>query len=222
MPFVVHTSSRLDSATGVALRSHSIAEQGNGLYSVQCEFVCRASNSAKVDALFFPDAEPPIYPATVNKQYLLANRLFMSARDIKTENGLSFISASYVSGVTRQGRFGYVFTERESLVTAFVPIAYTTDGNLVAWVEFAYTPMVVTHEFVQVGNETTANLPPPETKQLYSLAFATGGGYGLNPTAFAEQRINAWRRTDESSTQSAAPSVAVKQVRHFIAEGGDD
>jgi hypothetical protein len=217
MPSLVHASSRLTGSPGVALVSHSVSEQANGLYSVSCEFVCRATNSLAVDNLFYPDAEPPVYPSAVNKQYLLSGRLFMSDREVKTENGLSYISASYASGITRNGSFGYISTERESLVYKFYPLALDTDGALRSWIALSYVPIVITHEYVQVGNEKSAVFVPPQPDDLYALiAFSGVGVFTTTVEKFARNLIRPLARTDDTARTSITPSVIVKQTRYYI------
>jgi hypothetical protein len=217
MPSLVHASSRLTGSPGVALVSHSVSEQANGLYSVSCEFVCRATNSLAVDNLFYPDAEPPVYPSAVNKQYLLSGRLFMSDREVKTENGLSYISASYASGITRNGSFGYISTERESSVSKFYPLAFDVDGNLRSWITFAYVPIVITHEYVQVNNEKSAVFVPPQPDDLYALIEFSGVGvFGTTVEKFARNLIRPLARTEDTARTSVTPSVIVKQTRYYI------
>ena len=218
MPSLVHASPRLTGSPGVALLSHSVAEQVNGLYSVSCEFVCRASNSVAVDNLFYPDAEPPIYPASINRQYLLAGRLFMSSREVKTENGLCYISASYASGITRGGSFGYVTTERESPLTKTYVIAVNNDGSTIAFTSFSYLPIVITHEYVQVGSEKSSFFEAPLPEQLYVLLSYTGAGVGVNPKLWAIRSLNPRAREDDTQRTSVTPSVIVKQTRYYIEE----
>jgi hypothetical protein len=219
MPSLVHASSRLTGSPGVALVSHSVSEQANGLYSVSCEFVCRASSSVAVDNLFYPDAEPPVYPSAVNKQYLLSGRLFMSDREVKTENGLSYISASYASGITRNGSFGYISTERESIVYRLYPIAFDLEGNLRAWITFAYVPIVITHEYVQVNNEKSAVFVPPQPDDLYALIEFSGVGvFGTTVEKYARSLIRQLARTEDTARTNVTPSVIVKQTRYYIAD----
>lgn len=218
MPSLVHASPRLTGSPGVALLSHSVAEQVNGLYSVSCEFVCRASNSVAVDNLFYPDAEPPIYPASINRQYLLAGRLFMSSREVKTENGLSYIAASYASGITRGGSFGYVTTERESLLTKTYVIAANSDGSTLALISFSYVPIVITHEYVQVGSEKSSSFASPAPEQLYVLLSYSGAGVGVNPREDAIRILNGQAREEDTSRTNVTPSVIVKQTRYYIEE----
>lgn len=216
MPSLVHASSRLTGSPGVALVSHSVSEQSNGLYSVSCEFVCRASNSVAVDNLFYPDAEPPIYPSAVNKQYLLGGRLFMSDREVKTENGLSYISASYASGITRNGSFGYTSTERESIAGKFYITARNPDGSVAAVFAFSYVPIVITNEYVQVGTETSSRFVAPQPEDLYVLISYSGSGVGVYPEQFARSILNSLARTEDTARTSVTPSVIVKQTRYYI------
>jgi hypothetical protein len=216
MPSLVHASSRLTGSPGVALVSHSVSEQANGLYSVSCEFVCRATNSLAVDNLFYPDAEPPVYPSAVNKQYLLSGRLFMSDREVKTENGLSYISASYASGITRNGSFGYISTERESLISKYFVLAVDSLGNTVASVSFTYIPIVITHEYVQCGAEKSSQFVSPQPEELYVLLSFGGAGNGVYPEQYARKYLSILAATDDTARTSITPSVIVKQTRYYI------
>lgn len=216
MSSLVHASSRLTGSPGVALLSHSVSEQSNGLYSVSCEFVCRASSYVAVDNLFYPDAEPPIYPSAVNRQYLLGGRLFMSDREVKTENGLSYISASYASGITRNVSYGYILTERESLTSKFIPLAFNLDGTVNAFVYFSYMPVVITHEYVQVGTEKSSTFVTPQPEELYVLIKFIGTGVGVYPEQYARSYLSGLASTEDTSRTSVTPSVIVKQTRYFI------
>jgi len=183
MSSLIHASSRLTGSPGVALVSHSVAEQANGLYSVSCEFVCTAAQSLQIDRLFYPDAPPPIYPSSVNRDHLLARQLFMVDRSLSQENGLTYVSANYVGGLVRGGSYIFKTQERESPVAfSFVsepfslsrqnpddPTSIITAANLVSYYAYSFMPIVHVYEYVQVGEETTGTPTPPESQELYVL-----------------------------------------------------
>lgn len=183
MPSLVHASSRLTVSPGVALVSQSASEQVNGLVTVSCDFVCTAAQSSQIDKLFYPDAPPPIWPSSVNREYLLARQLFMVERSLSQENGLTYISATYAGGLIRGGSYIFATQERESPVNfSYVsppfeivrqdpenPNNSVTAGNLVSVIAYSYMPIVHIYEYVQVGSETTGTPPPPASQELYVL-----------------------------------------------------
>jgi hypothetical protein len=169
-----------------------------------------------VDNLFYPDAEPPVYPSAVNKQYLLSGRLFMSDREVKTENGLSYISASYASGITRNGSFGLISTERESVTSKYFVLAVDSLGNALASVFFTYIPIVITHEYVQCGTEKSSQFVAPQPEELYVLLRFGGAGVGVYAEQYARNYLSILAATDDTARTSITPSVIVKQTRYYI------
>jgi hypothetical protein len=216
MPSIIYTASRLNNSYGLALLSHSITEQTNGLYLVSCEYATRSSNVATSDALFSLDLQPPIYPAGINVQQLLGGGLFMISREVTTEMGISYIKASYASGITRGNRSAYVTTERESPITKTIVLALDKDGRTTAFVSFSYSAIVMTHEYVAVGNDTSSTFLAPNATDLYTLLNAVGGGQGVRPYNYAIQFLNTARREETATVEQVTPSVAVKQTRFFI------
>ena len=219
MPSLVHASSRLTSSPGVALVSHSITEDNNGLISVSCEYVCTAQRLADTDLLFYPDAPPPIYPDSVNRRYLLAQRLFMGNRDISVANGLATITATYVSGLARSGNHVRISISKESPISMYIPIALgPIDGEILAAVYFTYIPTIIEHEYVIVGNEKSGNISAPTNDQLYALVSFGGFGVGVYPEAYAINFLNSRARAVDEQSATLAPSVLLKTTRYFIEE----
>jgi hypothetical protein len=228
MASLVHTSSALSSGLKIALVSHSIEEQQNGLITVACEYVCRATFIQELDAVFFPDAPPPIYPKSLDRRFLLAQRLFMTTRSVSTSNGLSFISANYVSGLTRSGNHAKITTTQESAVDLFIPLAYGTvpldsgELPLLSALFFSYIPIVIAHEYVQVGLEKSGALATPSPRDLYVLLSASGVGVGFGPGAAEEKARNFLEnkqaRAVTLQSDSLSPSVSLYQSRYFIEE----
>lgn len=219
MPSLVHASSRLTSSPGVALVSHSITEDNNGLITVSCEYVCTAQRLADTDLLFYPDAPPPIYPDSVNRRYLLAQKLFMGNRDISVANGLATIKATYVSGLARSGNHVRVSISRESAISLIIPVVFTVQGDLVAAYTFTYIPTVIEHEYVIVGSETSGNIAAPTNDQLYTLVSFGGFGYaGVSPQEFATDFLNRSARAVDEQSATLAPSVLLKTTKYFVEE----
>ena len=243
MPSLVHASSRLTGSPGVALVSHSIAEQVNGLYSVECEFVCASSRSSQIDALFYPDASPPIYPSSVNRDHLLSRQLFMVERSLSQANGLTYVSATYAGGLVRGGSYIFKTQERESPVGFnFVsdpfsiqrqnpdnPNSTVTSENLTSEISYTYMPIVHIYEFVQIGNQTTGAPIPPSPEALYVLINFyssipraapelgwSGLVYDSYPREYFINQLNGRPMLEDIKSNNLTPSVQEITLRYYI------
>ena len=221
MSALVHASSRLTGSPGVVLVSHSITEDNNGLITVACEYVCTAQRLADTDLLFYPDAPPPIYPDSVNRRYLLAQKLFMGNRDISVANGLATIKATYVSGLARSGKHARISISKESAISLYIPLAIggNEDARIIlAAVYFTYIPTIVEHEYVIVGSEKSGDIAAPTNDQLYTLVSYGGFGVGVYPQEYAVNFLNSRARAIDEQSAMLAPSVLLKTTQYFIEE----
>jgi hypothetical protein len=243
MPSLIHASSRLTGSPGVALISQSVSEQVNGLVTVSCDFVCTAAQSLQIDKLFYPDAPPPIFPSSVNRDYLLARQLFMVERSLSQENGLTYVSATYAGGLVRGGSYIFKTQERESPVSfSFVsepfsiqfqnpdnPDNTSTAGNLTSSFAYSFMPIVHIYEYVQVGAETTGIPTPPAPQALYILlSFSSSipvrapelGWSGLKyisyPREWFTNQIEGRVMLEDIKTNDLTPSVKEVTRRYYI------
>lgn len=243
MPSLVHASSHLTGSPGVALLKQSVSEQVNGLVTVSCDFVCTKARSLQIDKLFYPDAPPPVWPSSVNRDYLLARQLFMVDRSLSQENGLTYVSATYAGGLVRGGSYIFKTQERESPVeSSFVsepfslsfqnpdnPSSTSTASNLTSFWVYSFMPIVHIYEYVQVGAETTGTPTPPPTQELYVLlSFSSEiptrapelGWSGLKYISYPREwfinQINARVMLEDIKMNDLTPSVKEVTRRYYI------
>lgn len=239
MPSIVHTNTALQSASGVALVSQSLSEEVTGLVRVSLEFVCTATKAASVDRLFYPDAAPPVWPSSIQRDTLLARNLFMSERQVETANGLVHVRASYAGGILRCKNYVYKTQERESprsvsFVSDTYSISFTNPDNpsiSTTYIElnktysYTWTPIVRSFQFVRIGNKTTGTFNAPTASDLYILASYSSQLYRLKfdgietysyPQSFFDDLITNQTIKRDEKTEYASPSVEVVTVRYYL------
>lgn len=243
MPSLVHASSRLTGFPGVALLKQSVSEQVNGLVTVSCDFVCKASNATSVDRLFYPDAPPPVWPSAVNKSYLLSQKLFMVDRSLSQENGLTYVSATYAGGLIRGQEYIFKTQEREGPVTfnfTSEPFSITrqnpenpdninTASNLTSIITYTYMPIVHIYEYVQVGAQTTGTPFPPPAEELYILLSYyssipraapelgwSGIAFDYYPREYFINQLNGRIMLEDIKFNNLTPSVKEVTRRYYI------
>jgi hypothetical protein len=189
MPALVHTNSALQG--GFAKVSESVSEQASGLVTVQMQFVCRASNSARLSRLFYSDAPPPIFPDALNAADLITRRLYMVNRSVEQSNGLTYVQAEYAGGFANKRTNHLRFVDRESArsfqfvsepfsitrVNPDNPTSSQTSGNLTNRFAYSWIPLVHTFEYVEIGNIAAYAPASPSVSELYELVAWSSNYY---------------------------------------------
>jgi hypothetical protein len=187
MPSIVHSNPAL--LSGLALVSQSFTEQPSGLVLVSMEFAGRASKTLSLDKLFYPDAPPPIWPSSVNRDSLLTRRLYMVDRGVEQENGLVRVTANYAGGLARDSERIFrtqTFENEVEVSETSEPFSFTfydpenplappvTTGTYTNSYFYVYKPTNNSFTFVEIGGQTTAVVAPPPITELYSLLLFRG------------------------------------------------
>jgi hypothetical protein len=181
MPAILHTKATLN-ASGLALVSQSATEQKNGLMNVGLEFVCKTSNSPRLDALFQTDSPPPLWPEGVSRDALIKRQLFMESRSLRHEYGLTYITANYVGGIVRRGGYylqssalespqGFTSQFSQTTITQQDPANPTSFSSFTytPFLSYKYRPISSTFEFIQVLDEASFTPSQPPVRELYVL-----------------------------------------------------
>jgi hypothetical protein len=189
MPALVHTNIALQG--GFAKVSESVSEDASGLVTVQMEFVCRASNSARLSRLFYSDAPPPIFPDALNASDLITRRLYMVNRSVEQSNGLTYVQAEYAAGFANKRSNHLRFVDRESersfqfisepfeirRVNPNAPDNIITAGNLTNRFAYSWIPFVVTFEYVEIGSIAAYTPTQPPRSELFSISAFSSNFY---------------------------------------------
>lgn len=232
MPALLHTSTRMG-ARKVALTSQNYTEDDRGLVSASLQFVAKASDRSAVDAMFYTDAPPPIWPTYLDRGRLIGRNLFMQSRTLTEEYGLLTIDALFVGG--RERIVPVVTSDFESPVnfsyrsepfeitrqTASGPVTYA--GITDSW-GYTYTPKVVNLSFVRVGTIDSFAPVKPKAEDMFTLnAFGSNlhnwdsNGelvYFSYPEGWFLGLLNNVPVIEDRKTESLTPTVRIITVRY--------
>lgn len=233
MPALIHTSATMTSKK-VALVSQNFTEDDRGLVSASLQFVARASDRSAVDAMFYTDAPPPVWPTYLDRGRLIRRNLFMQSRTISEQYGLLTVDALFLGG--RERIVPVITSEFESAVNFFYisepfelvyqtsPFSSITYGNLTSSFGYVYTPNVTSLSFVRIGNIDSFTPIKPQAEEMFSLvAFSSRlPRRGNNGDLITEEYPKQWfidllKNTpviEDRKTESLTPTVKIINVRY--------
>jgi hypothetical protein len=236
MPVIIHTSAGFAN-NKLVLSAQNYTEDDRGLVSASLQYVAKASNRSAVDAMFYTDAPPPIWPTYLDRGRLIARNLFMQSRSITEQYGLLTIDALFVGG--REQIIPTVASDFESPVSYFAQSApydlsaydpvlgqvRTVFGNLISYLSYTYTPIVTSLSFVRVGGIDSYTPQKPQTESMYTLVSFDNQGWQVNglqlvsiksPRQFFTDRINGIPVIEDRKTESLTPTVQIITVRYSM------
>jgi len=232
MPALLHTSARLD-LKKVALTSQNYTEDDRGLVSASLQFVAKASNRSAVDAMFYTDAPPPVWPTYLDRGRLIGRNLFMQSRTLSEQYGLLTVDALFVGG--RERIVPVVTSEFESPVNFSYqsePIEHTrqtpsgpviTTGITDGW-GYTYTPKVVSLSFVRVGTIDSFLAVKPKAEDMFTLnsfgsnVHSWGSNGELIYFSYSKEwflgLLNLTPVIEDRKTEALTPTVKIINVRY--------
>jgi hypothetical protein len=237
MPALIHTSSGFANAK-VVLSAQNYTEDNRGLVSANLQFVAKASNRSAVDAMFYTDSAPPIWPTYLDRGRLIGRNLYMQSRSISEQYGLLTIDTLYVGG--RERIVPTITSDFESLVeysAASEPYeisGYDRDNNLnrvlfgglVNVLVFSYTPLVTSLSFVRVAGIDSFSPQKPKTEDMYTLVNFFSQSFNVNgkelirinqPRQYFIDLINVVPVIEDRKTESLTPTVQIITIRYSMA-----
>lgn len=218
----------------LALTSQNYTEDDRGLVSASLQFVAKASDRSAVDAMFYTDAPPPIWPTYLDRGRLIGRNLFMQSRTLTEQYGLLTIDALFVGG--RERIIPVVTSDFESPVTSInrsEPFSLTyrrnenstaTYGNLISELSYTYTPRVNNLSFVRVGSIDSFSPVKPQAEDMFELVsfFSYAPTLGQNGelisnTSSRQFFIDILKSVpviEDRKTEALTPTVKIVSVRY--------
>ena len=220
MPSLIHTSSGFAN-TKVVLSAQNYTEDDRGLVSASLQYVARASDRSAVDAMFYTDAAPPIWPTYLDRGRLIGRNLYMQSRSLSEQYGLLTIDALYVGG---RERIVPLITGEFAAPVNFL-YQNTMFNDLVTYIQYTYTPLVTSLSFVKVAGIDSYAPVKPKTEQMYTLVDFDSLAWIDNGTSIVSIKqdkqyfidlINTIPVLEDRKTESLTPTVQIITVRYSM------
>jgi hypothetical protein len=235
MPVLIHTSSGFASAK-VVLSAQNYTEDDRGLVSASLQYVAKASNRSAVDALFYTDAPPPIWPTYLDRGRLIGRNLYMQSRTLTEQYGLLTIDALYVGGRERiiptassdfESPVSFFYGQRSQDLFLYDPLLgiNRSFGSRFNYQSYTYTPIVTSLSFVRVAGIDSYTPQKPQTESMYTLTAFDSETWNVVAMEIVKTKgtrqnfldlLNTKPVIEERKTESLTPTVQIITMRYSL------